>query len=68
MKFKCVNNEIEKLFGKVEKINGLTIGKIYSGSVSSNGHYDPTIIIYDDNKKWAKFWGSQVNFFEPVET
>jgi len=67
MKFKCINNEREKLFGKFEKIKGLTVGKVYIGSVSSNGHYDPTIIIYDDNRQWTKFWGPEVNKFEPHE-
>ena len=69
MKLKCINNDKVKMWfaGSASKIPGLTVGKVYSGTITHNDSI-VVLIIYNDNKTWAKFWGQHyLDKFEPVE-
>lgn len=66
-KFKCVDDKEDiGIFGKcLEEQEGLTIGKIYKGSlvaVGSSGHL--CVAIFNDNKEWEVY---STELFEPGE-
>lgn len=72
MKFKCIKDQTNKFWGGTKKINGLTLGKTYVGSIGcayNHGTYSfiDFIIIYDDHKKWSRYLRDEVRYFEPVE-
>lgn len=68
MKFKCIKNERKFFFNCREEVSGLTVGKIYQGSLVAIGPAGYTvIIIYDDNNEWSQFWREELEFFKPAE-
>lgn len=82
MKLKCITDNITEIKGflrkrkEVIKVEGITIGKIYSGTIyldvsgSINGGFgnvstESHFLIYNDNKEWAFY---DMELFIPYES